>query len=72
MASVERTTQHLTSKDQATLREMANRVDPEEMLRTIGTIIANDHPDLHSGTAFRRKLFLLALELTEDDSWLCR
>jgi hypothetical protein len=69
---VARETRHLSREDQVILRDMANRVDVEEMLRAIGSMVAHDHPDLNAGTAFRSEVFRLAVNLGDDPAWVGR
>jgi hypothetical protein len=72
MAGIERNTRHPTEADRRALREMASRVDAEEIIRMLGQIVCHDHPDLHVGQQYRRNLFAVAVDLCEDQDWLLR
>jgi hypothetical protein len=68
----DREARHLTPEDRATMREMANRVDPEELICLLGAIIANDHPDADTGTKLRGQLLSVARQLKGDREWMKR
>lgn len=44
---------HLTDAEKQILRVLADQAGYPEVLRTLGQMIANDHPDLHLGTDLR-------------------
>ena len=59
---------HLNEGERAIIRKIADETGAVELLRTVGSIIANDHPDGHKGSEYRSRIMKIALELqTEKD-----
>ena len=61
---------HATQPERKAIRELCDNVGPVEILRVIGSIISNDHPDITMGQAYARKLLAIASELNADRAGL--
>jgi hypothetical protein len=72
MAKIERNTRHPSREDRDVIRGLADRIDADELIRVIGSIIAHDHPDADAGTAIRARLNKIATDLMADETWLFR
>jgi hypothetical protein len=55
---------HPTDAERQQMRDLVDAIGAAEVLRVIGSIIANDHPDLSLGQQAKETVFKVAKDLS--------